>query len=72
MCQGRSTAAPGPLAGSRPSLPSETGPPLSHRYWPDNYSADSRHDVWQPEGHVGKLGDFPCFDPKKVGGHLTD
>jgi hypothetical protein len=37
-------------------------------FWPDNYTANSRHDVYQPEGHVGKLGDFPCYDPKKVGG----
>ncbi|KAL4419203.1 hypothetical protein ABPG77_000597 [Micractinium sp. CCAP 211/92] len=34
-------------------------------YWPDNYTADSRHDVWQPEGHVGKLGRFPCYNASK-------
>ncbi|PSC76174.1 exostosin-like glycosyltransferase [Micractinium conductrix] len=34
-------------------------------YWPDNYTADSQHPVWQPEGHVGKLGDFPCYNPDK-------
>ncbi len=28
--------------------------------------ARCRHPVWQPEGHVGKLGDFPCYDPSKV------
>ena len=27
-----------------------------------------RHKVWQPEGHLGKLGNFPCYDPTKVGG----
>ena len=22
--------------------------------------------MWQPEGHLGKLGNFPCYDPAKV------
>ena len=26
------------------------------------------HPVYQPEGQVWKLGKFPCYDPKKVGG----
>lgn len=25
-----------------------------------------RHPVYMPEGTKGKLGDFPCYDPKKV------
>ena len=50
-------------------------PPASHlappccpclSYWPDNYTADSHHPVWQPEGHTHKLGEFPCYDPKKA------
>ena len=36
-------------------------------YWPDNYTHDTRHPVWQPEGHIHKLGDYPCYDPKKAG-----
>ena len=24
-----------------------------------------RHPVWQPEGHLGKLGDFPCYNASK-------
>ena len=35
-------------------------------YVADNYSYDLRHEVWQPEGHLSKLGDYPCYDPKKV------
>jgi hypothetical protein len=24
------------------------------------------HPVWQPEGHLGKLGAFPCYNPRKM------
>ena len=24
-----------------------------------------RHPVWQPEGHLGKLGDYPCYNASK-------
>ena len=41
-------------------------PSLGCSYWPNNYTADSQHPVWQLEGHVGKLGDFPCYNPDKV------
>lgn len=25
-----------------------------------------RHEVYQPEGHIHKLGRFACYDPAKV------
>lgn len=28
--------------------------------------ADVHHPVWQPEGHLWKLGRHPCYDPRKV------
>ncbi|KAL4856586.1 DNA-directed RNA polymerase II subunit RPB2 [Chlorella vulgaris] len=34
-------------------------------FGPDNYSLNITHPVWQPEGHLGKLGAFPCYDPRK-------
>ncbi|KAL4856557.1 putative glycosyltransferase [Chlorella vulgaris] len=34
-------------------------------FGPDNYSLNITHPVWQPEGHLGKLSAFPCYDPRK-------
>ncbi|PSC68519.1 exostosin-like glycosyltransferase [Micractinium conductrix] len=34
-------------------------------YGPDNYTVDVTHPVYQPEGHLHKLGNFPCYDPSK-------
>lgn len=35
-------------------------------YGPDNYSLEITHPIWQPEGHLWKLGNYSCYDPKKV------
>ena len=35
-------------------------------YGPDDYSTNSKDPVYMPEGHVGKLGNFSCYDPEKV------
>lgn len=35
-------------------------------FGPDNDSLNITHPVWQPEGHLGKLGAFPCYDPRKA------
>lgn len=35
-------------------------------YDADNYDLDVFHELWQPEGHRHKLGNFSCYDPGKV------
>lgn len=35
------------------------------RFGPDNYSHEMAHEVYQPEGHLHKLGRFACYDPAK-------
>ena len=32
----------------------------------DIYDQEVIHPVYQPEGHLSKLGKFPCYDPTKV------
>ncbi|KAG7674943.1 hypothetical protein Ndes2526A_g07692 [Nannochloris sp. 'desiccata'] len=34
-------------------------------YDSDVYSKEVIHPVYQPEGHLHKLGSYPCYDPKK-------
>ncbi|KAI3432296.1 hypothetical protein D9Q98_003856 [Chlorella vulgaris] len=43
----------------------EVNPPAGSGYGPDNYSFEVMHPVYQPEGHLSKLGSFPCYDPSK-------
>jgi hypothetical protein len=35
-------------------------------YESDVYSEEVIHPVYQPEGHLSKLGNYACYDPKKV------
>lgn len=35
-------------------------------YDADNYSLNLTHQIYQPEGHLHKIGNFPCYDPQKV------
>lgn len=35
-------------------------------YGADSFDREYIHHVYQPEGHLSKLGLHPCYDPKKV------
>jgi hypothetical protein len=35
-------------------------------YWDDVFTREWKHPVWQPEGHLSKIGNYVCHDPSKV------
>lgn len=40
---------------------------VSHsNYVVDRFDQESKHRVYQPEGHLNKIGLYPCYDPGKV------
>lgn len=41
-------------------------------YGGDEYSREVVHKLYQPEGHLSKLGNYSCFDPQKVRTFFSD